>query len=66
VRAQEEHSVDQPASHPSRGGGDSQDQVFERSQPYHFTPWQRARLLVLRGRAQDGKLGGDLADDLAA
>ena len=39
-------------------GGDH-DQPFEGFQPTHFTIQERARLLILRGRVQEGKLGND-------
>jgi hypothetical protein len=45
-------------------GGDH-DQPFEGFQPTHFTLLQLARLLILRGRVQEAKLGADaLSDDL--
>jgi hypothetical protein len=45
-------------------GGDH-DQPFDGFRPTHFTIQQRARLLILRGRVQDAKLGTDaLCDDL--
>ena len=57
------------ATHRSTGeprGGDH-DQPFDGFLPTHFTIQQRARLLILRGRVQEAKLGSDsLSDDLRA
>jgi hypothetical protein len=47
-------------------GGDH-DQPFDGFRPTHFTIQQRARLLILRGRVQEAKLGNDpLSEDLKA
>ena len=47
-------------------GGDH-DQPFDGFRPTHFTIQQRARLLILRGRIQEAKLGNDpLSEDLKA
>ena len=51
------------ANLPPHGGDD--DQPRESLPAAHFTLQQRARLLILRGRVQDAKLGHDhLSDDL--
>ena len=51
-------------TNPSPTGGDH-DQPFDGFQPTHFTLQQRARLLILRGRVQEAKLGSDaLSDDV--
>ena len=53
-----------PNTYLSPRGGDH-DQPFEGFQPTHFTLQQRARLLILRGRVQEAKLGNDpLSEDL--
>jgi hypothetical protein len=60
--------MEQPQSTPSRapGTGDH-DAPFARFQAYHFSTRQLARLLVLRGQIQDGRLGhGRYTDDLHA
>jgi hypothetical protein len=53
-------------SHLEPHGGDH-DQPFEGFRPTHFTIQQRARLLILRGRVLDAKLGeGAFKDDFLA
>ena len=53
-------------THLTARGGDH-DQPFDGFQPTHFTIQQRARLLILRGRVQEAKLGHDpLSEDLRA
>jgi hypothetical protein len=54
------------AAKPRRGGSrtetlvstDEKEAVLPTAErPYPFTPWQYARLLMLRGRVQDGEIG---------
>jgi len=53
-------------THLTPRGGDH-DQPFDGFLPTHFTIQQRARLLILRGRVQEAKLGHDpLSEDLQA
>ena len=60
--------MDQTQSTPSHAAlGGTHEVPFERSQPYHFSTRQLARLLMLRGEIQDSRSGqGRYADDLDA
>ena len=51
---------------PSTAEGPAPRPTAER--PFPFTPWQYARLLMLRGRVRDGEMaeGGETVDDGAA